>query len=470
MSKSIHFIGIGGIGMSALALFCHDRGWKASGSNLGETEMTHILASKGMKVFSFHDARHISADLNAVVISSAIAEDNPELKEARRLGLHVMHRSDFLDQCVREHKVIGVSGTHGKTTTTSLLGHIFHYGHQDPLIFAGGIMNSIESPLYPGRGSWAIVEADESDKSHINFAHLAYAVITNIEADHLVNYDGCLSNLLESFAQMVRLAQCCLLCGDDPGVQQMMREHSFPDETVITYGTSNHCMIRASNIHTTDSGMYFDVEGLGAGWHGVNLALWGQHNVLNALAVIGIAEKAGLKTDIIKQGLACFPGVDRRLTKRGHYASTLIMDDYAHHPTEIQATILALQQQGWKRILVVCQPHRYTRLKETWHLFDHCFSGAQHVVLLPVYGAGEVAIEPYDSWSLAHRLRSYDYAIEAYQAWPDSRLALEHLLENGGYDVAVFMGAGSISNIAISIALAGEQVDKASHIPHSRFA
>ena len=449
--KRIHFIGISGIGMSALALLCLHRGWWVQGSALFQNDSTEQLTAQGALVFLYHDTSHISHDVECVVYSSAISDDHPELQTARSRNIPTIHRSDLLRAFTSPLKTLAISGTHGKTTTTSLLGHILHTSHLDPLIISGGMMVRWNSPLYPGSGPFSVIEADESDQSHINFSNLFGAILTNIEPEHLSNYGNCEDNLRHSFRQFLNLATDFVsICrdaidGSSPWIQNL----SCP---IAWYGTDPQSDFYAENIRTTATGMMFDCDTPLGPLDDMVLNLWGHHNVLNALGAISASLRIGLPAEDIRQGLASFSGVYRRLTLVGTKNGIPIIDDYAHHPTEIAAVLQALHRRGYTNILALCQPHRYTRLRDTMDAFVRCFDHAHHVGILPVYGAGEPPIEHCGSENLVKNIENLGKTVTLM---PDVSTAETHvtaLMDTGHYDVVVCMGAGDITHLAKKLA------------------
>jgi UDP-N-acetylmuramate--alanine ligase len=445
--KRIHFIGISGIGMSALALLCLHRGWWVQGSALFQNDSTQQLVAQGAHVFLHHDSGHISPDLECVVYSSAIPHDHPELQTARASHIPTIHRSDLLRAFTSPLKTLAISGTHGKTTTTSLLGHVLHTSQLDPLIVSGGMMVHWNSPLYPGMGPFSVIEADESDHSHINFCTLSGAILTNIEPEHMGNYDNCEDNLWHSFRQFLNLATDFVsLCRDaidpsSPWVQNL----SCP---IHWYGTEPKSDVYAENIRTTPTGMMFDCHTPLGRLNDVALNLWGHHNVLNALGAISASLHIGLPAEAIRQGLASFSGVYRRLTLVGSKNGIPIIDDYAHHPTEIAAVLQALHKRGYTHILALCQPHRYTRLRDTMDAFAQCFDHAHHVGILPVYAAGEPPIEHCESQNLVENIQNLGKKATLIPDFSTAETHIQSLMDTGHYDVVVCMGAGDITHLA----------------------
>ncbi len=448
--KRTHFVGISGIGMGALAKLCLDRGWHVRGSTLAHNSMTQQLMELGATIFDRHSEENLDSSTDCVVYSSAITEQNPEIQMARSKNIPVIHRSDLLRAFVAPLPTIAISGTHGKTTTTSLLGHVLYRADRDPLIISGGMMGAWKSPIYPGKGPFAIVEADESDHSHINFPSLSGAILTNVGAEHMDHYGGSLAKLWESYEEFIGLAKdFAIVCQDsvDPN-HPAMQNASCP---ITWYGTSSDVDFQALNIAPTATGMKFDCQTPFGLWRDIPLSAWGHHNVLNATAVIAASTFCGLSKNEIIHGLSTFLGVDRRLTHVGNLGNTPIMDDYAHHPTEIAAVLSALQERGYRRILAICEPHRYTRLRNTMPLFCTCFHHATDIVLLPVYSAGEKPIAGFDSIALGQKLQDLGHSVTLAQAWPDCSTQLHSQIEAQHYDIAICLGAGYATHVARSL-------------------
>lgn len=436
--------------MSALARLLLHKGHRVQGSNNGNNSHTQALSCEGAQIFYDHQASHLSPEVSCVVVSSAIDQNNPEWKEAHTRGLPVLHRSQFLKGLLTESRVIAISGSHGKTTTTSLMGHVFIHAKKDPLVMTGGIMQGYQSNTHAGQSPLAVIEADESDGSHLNFSHLSGALITNISREHLAHY-GSWEKLLQSFRDFVAMAEVSVLCGDDQHVQCLKPSHIKSGEHFF-YGVSPACDVRAENIRPHGTGMLFDVKGVLGVWKDVQLSLWGHHNVLNALGVMTMAHHFGVQKEAIYEALASFQGVDRRLTPKGWLNNMLILDDYAHHPREIETVLAALRQRGYRRIACVCQPHRYTRLRDSFSSFEQCFDQADHVFLFPVYSAGEEKIPLIDSTILAQKLMARGKRTSLYAPWNDSFMDLKKDLLAEHFDVVVCMGAGDITHLARALA------------------
>lgn len=447
-----HFIGIGGIGMSALARLLLHKGHQIQGSNNGNNSQTQVLSHEGARIFNDHRDTNLGHDVTCVVVSSAIDRNNPEWQEAHNRGLPVIHRSELLKTLVKDSQVIAISGSHGKTTTTSLMGHLLIKAGKDPLVMAGGIMQGYQTNVHTGKSSLAVIEADESDGSHLNFSSLIGALITNISPEHLSHY-GSWEKLVQSFEDFANMAHTSVLCGDDKGVQLLKEERS--NNQRIFYGVSDSCQVRAQNIRPHDNGMVFNVSGALGPWKDVELKLWGHHNVLNALGVITMAKSLPIpiENEDIRQALASFQGVDRRMTHKGWLQNqVLILDDYAHHPREIETVLYTLRQRGYKRIACLCQPHRYTRLRDSFASFEECFEQADHVFLFPVYSSGEEEIADTHSEKLAQKLMARGKSTNLYGPWAESLEELKLALIQGGFDVALCVGAGDITHLASALA------------------
>jgi UDP-N-acetylmuramate--alanine ligase len=480
-----HFIGIGGIGMSGLAKLGLMMGHQIQGSNAGGTALTQELARLGATIFDDHGPGRLSPQVDCVVVSSAIDETNPELIEARALGLPIKHRSDLLGQMASSRRILAVSGTHGKTTTTALLGHLFVVGGRDPMVVTGGIMHGYNSTVLAGTGPESIIEADESDKSHLNFSHIWGAVITNIEPEHMQTY-GSTQALHQSFIDFLQLAKGrAVVCGDDPGIQSVLaalpqsapipanaegaldltdqtQDPCNPRDQLWTYGLASNNTVWADRLGASTSGMRFDLHGPWGCWKDMQSPLWGKHNVLNAMAAIAVGYQAGLDETSLRQGLASFAGVQRRMTVRAVVpigdGLVPIIDDYGHHPTEIHAVLDTLHTHGWRSILAVCQPHRYSRVRDTLSLFARCCTIAQHVALLPIYGAGEAALPDVSSYELASHMRSQGACVSLIpEPGPQALEAIAGIVQAAGdrpYDCIVFLGAGTVTTLAGGLALA----------------
>jgi UDP-N-acetylmuramate--alanine ligase len=439
--KNIHFIGIGGAGMSALAYVLIKRGYHVSGSDAKPGYMATKLAKEGALVFIGHAACQIER-AEVVVISTAIHPDNPELVEAKRRQVPVIHRSDVLAYLMNKHKGIAVAGAHGKTTTSSMLSCITYDCGMDSTIVVGGIVNNLGSNARNGKSDYVVAEADESDGSFLKF-HPYIAVVTNVEDDHLDHY-GSQENIQKAFAQFVSQIKdqgCAVLCYDNARVRTI-GEHT--DKRVISYGIdSRDADYRAENIVYGTDGTHFDVlykgETLGRG----HLIVPGRHNVLNALGAIAASRELGLETKDILASLEKFSGAKRRFETKGKVDGVWVVDDYAHHPTEIEATLKAARQTSPQRLIVVFQPHRYTRTQLLLDEFAVAFKDADQLIVTDIYAASEDPIPGVTGKLLADKAReTTGQQVEYLPDQPAILDKLEHEAQAG--DLIMTIGAGDI--------------------------
>ncbi|GBD05622.1 UDP-N-acetylmuramate--L-alanine ligase [bacterium HR20] len=391
--KHIHFVGIGGIGMSGLAEVVHARGFSVSGSDLVASENTAALSARGIRIDLGHAAEHVrGADL--VVYSSAVNPDtNPETLQARQLGIPIIRRAELLAHVTRLGKSLAIAGTHGKTTTTSLCGLVLIAGGYDPTVIVGGRLHDFGgSNARIGSGEWFVVEADEYDRSFLQLTPTV-AVITNIEPEHLDVYGSfsAIEEAFEAFARNVSLLGALVVCGDDPGCQRLAAR--LPHR-VVTYGFGQHCAICAADVHTTGSGSIVRVVRNGQPLGDLRLKIPGEHNIANALAAVAVGFELDIPFSVIADALAEFGGVIRRFHMLGEYGGVVVVDDYAHHPTEIRATLRAARQRfPERRIVAVFQPHTYTRTRDFASAFADALSQADIVMITDVYAAREAPIE-----------------------------------------------------------------------------
>ncbi|MCB9618919.1 MAG: UDP-N-acetylmuramate--L-alanine ligase [Sandaracinus sp.] len=444
--RSIHFVGIGGVGMSGIAEVLLDAGFAVSGSDLRENEYSRRLLEKGATFFTGHAASHVEG-ADVVVFSSAVPRDNPELVEARARSIPVIPRAEMLGELMRLKDGIAIAGSHGKTTTTSLVATVLRDAGLDPTVVIGGKLNALGSGAARGAGDLLVAEADESDGS---FLHLtpAIAVITNIDPEHLDHY-GDLAHVKEAFvafANRVPFYGLVVACLDHPNVQDILPSI---DKRVATYGLAAQADYRARNPRMSGLSVTFDVVRRGEDLGTFEVRMPGIHNVLNALAVIAVADELRVPHDELRKALATFGGVQRRFTVVGELPleggdPVVVVDDYAHHPAEIVATLEAAQRAYGRRLVVAFQPHRYSR---THHLFDElvrAFNRADVVFVTDVYAAGEQPIEGADSASLVRAIRSHGHRDVTHVArrvdLPD---AMRARLRPG--DVVLTLGAGDIT-------------------------
>ena len=451
---TIHFVGIGGVGMAGIAEVLLNLGYAVQGSDLRATRATRRLESLGAKVFIGHDEALVH-DSDVVVISSAISEDNEEVVEAHRLRKPVVQRAEMLAELMRFRYGIAVAGTHGKTTTTSLVAAALAEGGLDPTFVVGGRLVSTDSNARLGTGKYLVAEADESDAS---FMHLqpVIAVITNIDVDHMDTYGGDLDRLHDTFVEFLHnlpFYGLAVLCIDDPGVRAIVDRVSRP---VITYGFSPEADVRGSDFQQNGRSSSLKVEGSGEGRSfDLKLNLPGRHNASNALAAVAVAWELEVSNDAIANALDGFGGIDRRMQILGEIpvadGSALLVDDYGHHPRELEATIDALRA-AWpdRRLLVVFQPHRYTRTRDLLDDFAGVLAGVDALVLTEVYPAGEAPIAAADGRALARAIRSRGQVepvfVEDVETLPE---VLPGVLRAG--DLLITLGAGSIGAVAATL-------------------
>lgn len=456
----IHFIGIGGIGMSGIAEVLVNQGFKVQGSDLAPSEITDRLAAAGARISHPQSPENVKG-ADVVVVSSAIKEGNPELVEARRIGLPVVRRAEMLAELMRLRSNVAVAGTHGKTTTTTMVAALLEAGGFDPTVVNGGIVHSYGSNARKGQGEWMVVEADESDGTFVKLP-ATVAVVTNIDPEHLDHY-GDFERLKEAFDQFVSnipfygFAVCCT---DHPEVQALVGRHT--DRHIVTYGFNAQADVSAENAEYVDGRTRFDIlwRNESVRMDGCTLPMPGDHNVANALAAAAVARRLGMDGSGIRKALAEFGGVNRRFTRVGKYNGVQIIDDYAHHPTEIAAVLRASRQASSGRVIAIHQPHRYTRLSNLFDDFCTCFNEADVVAIADVYGAGEDPIPGADKESLVAGLKRHGHrSVEAVSGCESLRGFVSAEAAPG--DIVVCMGAGTISSWAR--ALAGEaEIDVAS--------
>jgi UDP-N-acetylmuramate--alanine ligase len=458
--RRIHFIGIGGSGMSGIAEVLANLGYQVSGSDLSENAATRRLGAFGVKVSVNHNPQHVEG-ADAVVVSSAVQADNPEVIAARDKHIPVVPRALMLAELMRLKQGIAIAGTHGKTTTTSLVASVLAEGGLDPTFVIGGRLTAAGSNARLGAGDFIVVEADESDAS---FLHLqpVIAVVTNIDEDHMDTYEHDFAKLKQAFVQFLQnlpFYGAAILCADDPHVREIL---PFVSKPVLTYGTSAEAMVRAEDIRHDGGRMRFRARREKATAMDVVVNLPGRHNVLNALAAIAVATELGISERAILKALAEFRGVGRRFQKYGEIclpaeqggtggAFTLI-DDYGHHPAEMAATLEAARGAfPERRIVLAFQPHRYTRTRDLFEDFVKVLSTADALLLAEVYPAGEAPIVAADSRTLARALRVFGKVepvfVEDIAGMPE---AIMRTAQDG--DVVLTMGAGSIGNVAAQLA------------------
>lgn len=460
--EHIYFVGIGGAGMGGIAEVMLNLGYKVSGSDIAVSSMTERLEKMGAAVFIGHKAENLQK-VDVVVVSSAIDIANPEIIAANDTRIPVIRRAQMLAELMRFRYGIAVAGTHGKTTTTSLIATIFSEGNLDPTFVIGGLLNSTGTNAKLGESKYLIAEADESDAS---FLHLqpTVSVITNIEADHLEAYDGDFGKMKAAYVEFLHnlpFYGLAVLCGDDGVIQELIPSI---ERKYITYGISKDNDYVASDIKYGVNKCEFDVLRKDASTLQVNLNITGVHNVLNATAAIAIATEEGIVDEDILRALASFAGIGRRFQVLGDYKvapkedqgdasrKVTLVDDYGHHPTEVDMTIAAARS-NWpdKRLVMVYQPHRYTRTRDLYEDFVAVLSKVDVLLLLDVYGASEQAIEGVDSRSLCRSIRQRGKIDPVYVGEPQDVYAVLHDIISD-QDVVFLQGAGNVGNIAASLA------------------
>jgi len=446
--QHVHFIGIGGYGMSAIAKVMLEMGFKVSGSDLALQELTEKLIAQGATIYLGHKAEQVQgADL--VVYSTALAKDNIEVQRAEQLGISVIHRSEMLARLMNEKKGIAVAGAHGKTTTSSMISLVMHLNHQDPTYIIGGEIMNLGSNAKAGKGNYVIAEADESDGSFLQYTP-NIAVVINIEADHLENYDGDFNKLKLAYAQFLSQVKDdgrAVVCLDDPYLKALIPQLK---SKVVTYGIEENADYRAVNIQLGDRKVSFTVVYLDAEIGEITLSVPGKHNVYNALATLITCLEAGLTFEEVAKAITEFNGAKRRYQVLGDIDGILVVDDYAHHPTEIEATISASKASG-KRIIAVFQPQRYTRTYYLFEQFSRAFAEADEVIIIDIYSpAGEKQIEGINSAKLVELIRINSNSQVTYL--PSKEEAQSYLaghVQSG--DLVLTMGAGDIWKTAVGL-------------------
>ncbi|OHC93442.1 MAG: UDP-N-acetylmuramate--L-alanine ligase [Sphingomonadales bacterium RIFCSPLOWO2_12_FULL_63_15] len=457
---TIHFIGIGGIGMSGIAEVMHNLGYDVQGSDVAEGYVVEGLRAKGIRVMIGHKAENLG-DAAVVVTSTAIKRGNPEVELALETRVPVIRRAEMLAELMRLKSTVAVAGTHGKTTTTSMVAALLDAGGVDPTVINGGIINSYGSNARLGNSDWMVVEADESDGSFLRLDG-TIAVVTNIDPEHLDHY-GSFDRVKDAFVEFVGNVPfygAALLCLDHPEVQAILPR--VQDRRIVTYGFSAQADIRGDNVVSFPGGNRFDIQvrerdGSTRKIEGIEMPMPGRHNVLNAMAAIGVALHMGIDDATIQTGFAKFGGVKRRFTKVGEIAvgggSAIVIDDYGHHPVEIKAVLAAAREGAQGRVIAVVQPHRFTRLRGLMDDFQQAFNDADMVYATPVYTAGEQPIEGVDSAALVAGLKRRGHRHASTVADMDELVdAIAADIQPD--DMIVCLGAGDITKWAAGLAAA----------------
>ena len=440
---AIHFVGIGGIGMSGIAEVLLDQGYMVQGSDLKASKITRRLEAMGALIHLGQKAENLG-EAEVVVVSTAIKPGNPELDQARKVGLPVVRRAEMLAELMRLKSNVAVAGTHGKTTTTTMVSTLLHAGGFDPTVINGGVINAFESNARTGQGEWMVVEADESDGT-FNRLPATIAVVTNIDPEHMEHW-GSFDNLRQGFFEFVHnipfygLAVCNT---DHPEVQALVGR--ITDRRVTTYGFNAQADVRVVDLSYAQGTAYFDVALRdGSMIEGCTLPMPGDHNVSNALASVAVALHLGMSGDAIRAGLHSFKGVNRRFTKVAELDGVTIIDDYAHHPVEIAAALKAARQSHSGRIMAIHQPHRYSRLNDLFDDFCTCFNDADVVGITDIFAAGEAPIAGSDRDSLVIGLTGHGHrnAMAVADEAALKAFLTEHCQPG---DMLICLGAGSIS-------------------------
>jgi len=450
----VHFIGIGGIGMSGIAEVLHNLGYRVQGSDQAESANVQRLRDKGIECFVGHRAENLG-DAEVVVVSTAIKKSNPELMAAREKLLPIVRRAEMLAELMRFRQAVAIGGTHGKTTTTSMVATLLDAGGLDPTVVNGGIINAYGTNARMGEGEWMVVEADESDGTFLKLP-ADIAVVTNIDPEHLDHY-GTFDRVREAFRQFVENVPFYgfgVMCTDHPEVQALVSR--IEDRRVITYGENAQADVRFARHRMDGAVSEFDVvirnrkTGAEETIGDLRLPMPGRHNVANATAAIAVAHELGLSAEAIKRGLSSFGGVKRRFTRTGSWNGVQIFDDYGHHPVEIKAVLRAARDATGGRVIAIAQPHRFTRLRDLFDDFSACFNDADTVMVAPVYAAGEDAIDGITSDALVGRIRAGGHRDARYIEGAAAIAPIVRDIAKPG-DFVVFLGAGNITQWAYAL-------------------
>jgi UDP-N-acetylmuramate--alanine ligase len=450
----VHFIGIGGIGMSGIAEVMVNLGYVVQGSDQSESANVKRLRDKGINVAISHDAKNLGS-AQVVVVSSAIKQDNPELVAARAYRLPVVRRAEMLAELMRLKNCVAIAGTHGKTTTTSMVAALLDAGGFDPTVINGGIINAYGTNARLGAGEWMVVEADESDGTFLKLP-ADIAVVTNIDPEHLDHFKTfeAVQDAFRAFVENVPFYGYSVMCMDHPVVQSLIG--NIEDRRVVTYGENPQAEVRLVDVSHAGGTSLFTIllsDRAGNLYHAIEkiaLPMPGRHNALNATAAIAVANRLGISDDVIRTALAGFGGVRRRFTRTGTWNGVTIVDDYAHHPVEIAAVLRAARESTRGRVIAVMQPHRYTRLAALFEQFCTCFNDADTVIIAPVYAAGEAPIAGADRDALVQGLFTHGHR-QVFALESPNKLAplVAGMAESGDY--VVCLGAGSITQWAYAL-------------------
>ncbi|GLS75794.1 UDP-N-acetylmuramate--L-alanine ligase [Oharaeibacter diazotrophicus] len=450
----MHFVGIGGIGMSGIAEVLNNLGYRVQGSDVAEGYNLERLRKAGIAVTVGHKAENLGL-AEVVVVSSAIKRDNPELVAARERHLAIVRRAEMLAELMRFKQAIAIGGTHGKTTTTSMVAALLDAGGLDPTVINGGIINAYGTNARMGAGDWMVVEADESDGTFVKLP-ADVAIVTNIDPEHLDHY-GSFDNARAAFKQFVENVPFygfAVMCLDHPEVQALVSR--IEDRRILTYGANPQADVRFTDLRFESGASRFSVEirnritGTSEIIQALELPMPGRHNVSNATAAVAVARQLGIPADAIRRGLAAFGGVKRRFTRTGVWNGVTVYDDYGHHPVEIMAVLRAARESATGRVVAVVQPHRYSRLASLFADFCKCFNDADTVFVADVYAAGEQPIEGADKASLVAGTKAAGHRDARVLEGPET-LAAQVIGTVGPGDIVVCLGAGSITTWAYAL-------------------
>jgi len=451
---TIHFVGIGGIGMSGIAEVLHNLGYTVQGSDISDGGNVRRLRDAGIAVAIGHAAENLG-DAQVVVVSTAVKQDNPEVAAARARLIPVVRRAEMLAELMRLKWSVAVGGTHGKTTTTSLIAAVLEAAQLDPTVINGGIINAYGTNTRLGAGEWMVVEADESDGSFLRLPAVI-AVVTNMDPEHLDHW-GTAEAMIAGYDQFVAnipFYGFAVLCIDHPAVQQMIPRLS--DHRIVTYGFSPQADVRVDDLKTNRTGATFSVvvtdraRGRERRMGPFRLPMLGNHNIQNALAAVAVAIEMEINEPTIQSAFAGFRGVKRRFTKTGESGGIVIIDDYGHHPVEIAAVLKAARQAGARDVVAVVQPHRYTRLESLFNDFCTCMNDAGTVIVADVYAAGEAPMQGINRDALVEGLRARGHRAVVPLPGPEHLAEMVHAIAKSG-DFVVCLGAGTITNWAAAL-------------------
>jgi UDP-N-acetylmuramate--alanine ligase len=450
----IHFVGIGGIGMSGIAEVLLNIGYQVQGSDASDNANVKRLRERGASVFVGHDAAHVG-DAGVVVVSSAIKRDNPELAAARLRRIPVVRRAEMLAELMRLKQCVAIAGTHGKTTTTSLVATLLDAAGLDPTVINGGIINAYGTNARRGAGDWMVVEADESDGTFLKLP-ADVAIVTNIDPEHLDHFKtfDAIKDAFLAFVENIPFYGFAVMCLDHPTVQELVGR--IEDRRVITYGENPQADIRLLDVDLTGGVTRFNVlirdrkTGQATYIDDLALPMPGRHNALNATAAIAVAHELKASIGAIRKAIGSFGGVKRRFTRTGEWNGAQIFDDYGHHPVEIAAVLRAARASTKTQVIAVVQPHRYTRLQSLFEAFALCFNDADTVIVADVYPAGEAPIEGVDKTALTAAINAHGHRHAVALPSPEKLAELVHGIAKPG-DYIVLLGAGSITQWAYAL-------------------